>query len=161
MSTQHSNHDTTRLQGVSRRQFITRAAGVGAAVTIVPRHVLGRGFQAPSDLVNVAVVGVAGMGASNTRAVMSQNVVAFCDVDMALLDARIARWGQEGAPGGAGGGARQGNRPAGRAGRRGRTGAPPRRSRRPTRGSRPRTPRPTSRSSTPRHRASASTPTTA
>jgi len=112
MSTQDHHPDTTRPQGVSRRQFITSAAGAGAAVTIVPRHVLGRGFQAPSDLVNVAVVGVAGMGANNTRAVMSQNIVAFCDVDMALLDARIARWGQEAAPGGAAGGPRPGgNRP--------------------------------------------------
>ena len=38
-----------------------------------------QGHQAPSDMVNVAVVGVSGMGASNTRAVMSQNIVALCD----------------------------------------------------------------------------------
>jgi predicted dehydrogenase len=104
-----STHDesrpvTTPFRGVSRRQFLTQAASTGAAVTIVPRHVLGRGLQAPSDTVNVAVVGVSGMGASNTRAVMSQNIVAFCDVDMALLDARIARWGQEAAPGADGAG---------------------------------------------------------
>jgi predicted dehydrogenase len=102
-----NHHDSNR--GVSRRQFISSAAA-GAAVSIVPRHVLGRGLQAPSDLVNVAVVGVSGMGASNTRGVMSQNVVAFCDVDMALLDARIARWAQEGGPG-VSAGPRQGNRP--------------------------------------------------
>jgi predicted dehydrogenase len=95
----HQIHGTTTASGVTRRQFIATAASTGAAVTIVPRHVLGRGMQAPSDAVNVAVVGVSGMGASNTRAVMSQNIVAFCDVDMALLDARIARWGQEAAPG--------------------------------------------------------------
>ena len=93
-------HATTTPAGVSRRQFLTTAASAGA-VTIVPRHVLGRGFQAPSDLVNVAVVGVAGMGANNTRAVMSQNIVAFCDVDSALLDARIARWRQDAAAGAA------------------------------------------------------------
>ena len=38
-------------------------------------------LQAPSDLVNIATVGVSGMGAVNTRAVMSQNIVALCDVD--------------------------------------------------------------------------------
>jgi predicted dehydrogenase len=109
-----STHDDSTYptpQGVSRRHFITTAAGAGAAVSIVPRHVLGRGLQAPSDLVNVAVVGVSGMGANNTRAVMSQNIVAFCDVDMALLDARIARWTQEAASGAPAGGARQGTRP--------------------------------------------------
>ena len=100
-----STHDEspsspTTTHGVSRRTFISRAAGAGAAITIVPRHVLGRGFQAPSDAVNVAVVGVSGMGANNTRAVMSQNIVALCDVDSALLDARLARWAQEAAPGG-------------------------------------------------------------
>jgi predicted dehydrogenase len=77
---------------VSRRDFVTTAAGAGAALMIVPRHVLGRGFQAPSDLVNVATVGFSGMGASNTRAVMSQNVVALCDVDFDLLDNRLEQW---------------------------------------------------------------------
>ena len=32
-------------------------AAAAAGLTIVPRHVLGKGFQAPSDTVNVAVVG--------------------------------------------------------------------------------------------------------
>jgi predicted dehydrogenase len=80
---------------VTRRQFVGTAAGTGAALMIVPRHVLGRGFQAPSDTVNVATVGVSGMGASNTRAVMSQNVVALCDVDLDLLDGTLARWTKE------------------------------------------------------------------
>ena len=78
--------------GITRRKFVTTAAGTGAAFMIVPRHVLGRGFQAPSDLVNVATVGVGGMGALNTRAVMSQNVVALCDCDLGLLDATLERW---------------------------------------------------------------------
>ena len=42
---------------VSRRTFMGTAA-TAAGITIVPRHVLGgTGFQAPSDTVNVAVVG--------------------------------------------------------------------------------------------------------
>ena len=77
---------------VTRRRFIQTAATAAASLTIVPRRVLGRGFQAPSDTVNVATVGVSGMGAVNTRAVMSQNVVALCDVDFALLDSRLADW---------------------------------------------------------------------
>ena len=55
---------------VTRRKFVTTTAGAGAAFMIVPQHVLGRGLQAPSDTVNVAVVGIGGMGAVNARAVM-------------------------------------------------------------------------------------------
>ena len=73
--------DAAESAGVSRRDFVTRTAVAGAGLVIVPRHVLGRGFQAPSDTVNIATVGVSGMGASNTTAVLSQNIVAFCDVD--------------------------------------------------------------------------------
>ena len=83
---------------ITRRQFVKTTIGATAAFTIVPRHVLGRGFQAPSDLVNVAVVGVTGMGASNARAVMSQNIVALCDVDLELLDRTMAGWSKPRTP---------------------------------------------------------------
>jgi hypothetical protein len=33
---------------------------------IVPRHVLGRGLRAPSDILNIATVGINGQGAENT-----------------------------------------------------------------------------------------------
>ena len=79
----------------TRREFVSTAVTAGAGLMIVPRHVLGRGFQAPSDTVNVATVGVSGMGASNTRAIMSQNVVALCDCDLDLLDATLGRWSKE------------------------------------------------------------------
>jgi predicted dehydrogenase len=81
-----------RPNRVSRRDFVTTAAMAGAGVTIVPRHVLGRGFQAPSDTVNIATVGIGGMGASNTRALMSQNIVAVADVDWRLLDAALKNY---------------------------------------------------------------------
>jgi len=77
------------MSDVSRRKFVQTAAGAGAALTIVPRHVLGRGFQAPSDTVNLATVGIGGMGGSNTRALMSQNFVAICDVDTEYADERL------------------------------------------------------------------------
>src|SRR5438552_17274463 len=67
--------------GVSRRSFVKTAASTGAALAIVPRHVLGRGFTAPSDLLNIAAVGVGGMGKNNVVAASSQNIVALCDVD--------------------------------------------------------------------------------
>jgi predicted dehydrogenase len=68
---------------VTRREFVTTAAATAAGITIVPRHVLGAGFQAPSDTVNVAVVGyIHGMGTSNLMNVAkSDNIVALCDCD--------------------------------------------------------------------------------
>ncbi len=66
---------------VSRREFVSTVATAGAGLTILPRNVLGRGFTPPSDLLNIAVVGIGGMGASNTRAVATENIVAICDVD--------------------------------------------------------------------------------
>jgi len=104
MSDQHDRAEQGR--SVSRREFMTTAvaAGAGTAFMIVPRHVLGRGMQAPSDLVNVAAVGINGQGGTNTAAVMSQNIVALCDVDTALLDNRLGQWSQPVAGGGRGGG---------------------------------------------------------
>ena len=78
------------MSDISRRTFLSTTAA-GAGLTIVPRHVLGRGFQAPSDTVNIATVGFGGMGGSNTRRLMSQNIVAICDVDDALVDAQLKR----------------------------------------------------------------------
>ena len=82
------------MSDVTRRRFVKTVAGTGAAITIVPRHVLGRGMQAPSDTVNIATIGIGGMGANNTRAVMSQNVVAVCDIDTGLMERALTRFQQ-------------------------------------------------------------------
>ncbi len=68
-------------KNVTRRQFIKAASAV-TAFTIVPRHVLGgAGHTAPSDKINIAGIGVGGMGFHNLRELESQNIVALCDVD--------------------------------------------------------------------------------
>src|ERR1700724_2691963 len=71
---------------LSRRQFITTAAIPGPGFAIVPRHVLGRGLTPPSDLLNVAAVGVGGQGRSNLVNLGSENLVALCDVDWEYAD---------------------------------------------------------------------------
>ena len=102
---------------ISRRKFVTTVAGTGAAFTIVPRHVLGHGIQAPSDTVNIAVVGF-GMGANNAENVMSQNLVAFCDVQDSIMANAIARFEKlaatdpKAASGQRGGGASQRRQPS-------------------------------------------------
>ena len=52
-------------------------------MTVVPSKVLGKskGYQAPSDKLNIAGVGVGGMGNANLNALQSENIVALCDVD--------------------------------------------------------------------------------
>jgi predicted dehydrogenase len=74
-----------------RRQFVRNAALAGAAFTILPRHVLGGPRHiAPSDRVNIAGVGVGGMGRANMQALSSMNLVAMCDVDWSYVDVRYA-----------------------------------------------------------------------
>ena len=99
---------------VSRRDFVTTTAAATAGFMIVPRHVLGRGMRAPSDVLNIATVGINGMGGNNTAQVMSENIVAICDCDFALLDGRLKRWQDSLTPapnqGGGGGGGGNANR---------------------------------------------------
>jgi len=66
---------------ISRRSFVSKVAVTGAGLTIVPRHVLGKGFTAPSDKLNIAFVGVGGQGRANMINLASQNVGPLCDVD--------------------------------------------------------------------------------
>jgi len=72
-------------RSISRRGFITGAASAIAGFTIVPRYVLGgAGFKAPSEKLNIAAVGIGGMGKENLKACEGENIVALCDVDWSL-----------------------------------------------------------------------------
>jgi predicted dehydrogenase len=106
---------SSEATGATRREFIATGAIAAAAFMIVPRHVLGKGMTPPSDLVNVAVVGINGMGGNNCQAVMSQNIVAICDVDDNLLAKRLKGWSDSLKPAPETNAARQGG--AGRGGR--------------------------------------------
>ncbi|MEO0734683.1 MAG: Gfo/Idh/MocA family oxidoreductase, partial [Bacteroidota bacterium] len=66
----------------SRRKFLQTSGTAAAGFMIVPRHVLGgKGYKAPSDTVNIAAIGSGGKGGGNLKAVLSENIVALCDVD--------------------------------------------------------------------------------
>ncbi len=72
---------TNRQLEITRRGFIGAAASA-AAFTIVPRHVLAAsGKTPPSDKLNVACIGVGGMGFNTVRNVMGENIVFLSDVD--------------------------------------------------------------------------------
>ncbi len=86
---------STSAKEISRRSFIAKTATTAAAFTIVPRHVLGRGYTPPSDLLNVAGVGVGGMGHTNLVNLSDQNIVAICDVDWGYANKSLDRLGTE------------------------------------------------------------------
>jgi predicted dehydrogenase len=65
----------------NRRGFL---AGTAAATTftLIPRHVLGAAGQpSANNKLNIAGVGVGGMGTGDVRRVPTENIVAVCDVD--------------------------------------------------------------------------------
>lgn len=88
---------------ITRRKFVAGTTGAALGAMIVPRHALGGpGYQAPSDTVNVAVVGCGGQGASDASELVAggQNIVALADVDFRHVDAATARRtrGRDGQP---------------------------------------------------------------
>lgn len=67
----------------NRRRFLQGTAAL-ATVSIVPRHVLGMGYQAPSDVLTRAIIGSGGM-ARGHMGYGGSKVLAICDVDKAQL----------------------------------------------------------------------------
>jgi len=58
------------------------SAVAAAGITILPSGIISaKGRIAPSDKLNIAGIGVGGMGHSNINNLNSQNIVALCDVD--------------------------------------------------------------------------------
>ncbi len=79
----------------TRRNFLKNSALAAAGVTIVPRHVLGRGYTAPSDKLNLAAIGAGGKGYSdivNAWNKDAENVVAICDIDTSRASAAFTKW---------------------------------------------------------------------
>jgi predicted dehydrogenase len=68
----------------SRRAFLRDASLAATGFFIVPRHVLGKGFIAPSDRLAIAAIGAGGKGGDDLRNFYGSgkvDVVALCDVD--------------------------------------------------------------------------------
>lgn len=77
---------------LNRREMIAAGTAAWAAATIVPRHVLGQGQTPPSEKLNVAAVGVGGMGTGDIANAASENVIALCDVDQNALARNAQRF---------------------------------------------------------------------
>jgi predicted dehydrogenase len=76
---------------ISRRGFIGTSSVALAGFTIIPGNaVSGLGHIAPSDKLNVAGIGIGGMGRNNiANLAKTENIVALCDVDWGEASARV------------------------------------------------------------------------
>ncbi len=81
---------------ITRRRLVTMTAA-GAAVSILPRHVLGGGrFVAPSEKINLAYIGCGTQGLRQLMAALPKseiNVVAVCDPNRRSDD--YPEWGRD------------------------------------------------------------------
>jgi len=68
----------------SRRKFMKNVGLAATAITILPRHVLGKGYVAPSDKLYIAGIGVGGKGQSDLSSFAKNpnaTISVLCDVD--------------------------------------------------------------------------------
>jgi len=69
-----------KIEKNTRRKFLKNTATIIAGFSIVPRHVLGKGFIAPSDQLTKGIIGLGGMGRGHIG-YAGTRVVAICDID--------------------------------------------------------------------------------
>jgi len=67
------------MNKISRRSFLKNSALTAVAINYIPFSV--RGSNVPSNKLNIAAVGVGGMGDYNLKNCENENIVALCDVD--------------------------------------------------------------------------------
>ena len=79
----------------SRRAFLRNSTLAATGFFIVPRHVLGRGFVAPSDTLTIAGIGVGGKGQSDLAEFSKSpkaNIAFLCDVDDRQATASVKKF---------------------------------------------------------------------
>ena len=77
----------SKSKNLSRRKFLGTVGAATAAFTIVPRHVMaGSGQKAPSDLINVAGIGIGAQGAGD--------IANICDPEVQVNRPQRTRTGQ-------------------------------------------------------------------
>lgn len=68
----------------TRRRFLKNAAVAGLGVHLAAAGRTGQ-CRSPNEKLNIGIIGSQGRGASNTRSVSTENIVALCDVDQNRL----------------------------------------------------------------------------
>jgi predicted dehydrogenase len=77
---------------MQRREFIRNATLAGAGLLIAPSGLFGAG--APSNKLNIALIGVGGRGRAHYDSIATQNVAALCDVNEERLALGVKRFPQ-------------------------------------------------------------------
>jgi hypothetical protein len=67
-------------KNINRRNFLKGASVAGAGLMILPSSVWSAKI-APSDKLNIALIGVYGRALAHYKGLKNENVVALCDVD--------------------------------------------------------------------------------
>ena len=81
------------LKTTSRRSFLKTSLTGVSALTILPSSLIaGLGHRAPSDKLNIAAIGVGGVGFRNITNLENNNIVALCDVDWDYATKAFRRW---------------------------------------------------------------------
>jgi len=79
-----SRKTTADRPTITRRRFLQSTLAAGAGLTILPSGVFA-GANAPSNKLNVAVIGAGGRGKAHFGAIRNENIVALCDVNEKTL----------------------------------------------------------------------------
>lgn len=77
------------MSKVSRRRFVDQGSKMAMGAMVVPARVLGGPRrQAPSDQLNIAVIGTGGQGVENGFELGPERIAAVCDVDFGIVHRR-------------------------------------------------------------------------
>ena len=74
------------MSNISRREFLKMGGAAAAGLAVAPNTVLARQATKPlasSDKLNILAVGIGGRGASDLKALSTENIIGLCDVDWA------------------------------------------------------------------------------
>jgi predicted dehydrogenase len=95
----HASHKSPSSLRTSRRSFLLSSAASLTGAFLAAQPSFSRAATralGPSDKLRLGIVGVAGRGGENLRAVTSEDIVALCDVDQVRLDAAAQQFPQAG-----------------------------------------------------------------
>lgn len=67
------------MNRMNRRHFLATGA-IASTMAVLPRRIFAS-TKSPNEKLNIAGIGIGGMGANNLAACESENIVALCDVD--------------------------------------------------------------------------------
>ena len=76
-------------KNLHRRDFVKTTAAASAAFTIIPRHVLGKGFIAPSDKISIAYIGCGTQGLREMCELITKpeiQITSVCDPNKLSTD---------------------------------------------------------------------------